>query len=158
MTTGDNSTVQCTGKMGTYDNDYFNTHACAWCYFFLFPNKNIVPSYGNYLTVVSNSTSFPIDTHLKTDTKNASSLRRVCSTLDKDECDMWKICCNAAVECCNIQMNTIRTATNTSCPMTWDGYACWEGGTPGTNSYLACPSYLQYAIPSRMFRFVSFWC
>ncbi|XP_060563733.1 calcitonin gene-related peptide type 1 receptor-like isoform X2 [Ruditapes philippinarum] len=147
---GTNITGRCKGKMGIYEKDYFNRNACAWCYFYLFRRNNFIPLYGDYLTVMTNGSKYPIGTQLIANPHNSTLRRQVCSTLDGDECDIWTICCNDARACCERQLAEGYRSVNTSCPLVWDGYACWDGGTPGKNSYLSCPTYLPYSIPTKM--------
>lgn len=147
---GDNLTDRCRGKMGAYEKEYFKKNACAWCYFYLFPSHNFVPLYGEYLTVLRNGTSFPVGTRLIADPNNDTAKRTICSTLQGDECDMWTHCCNAASDCCDKQLKENINLINNTCQTTWDGYACWDGGTAGKSSYLNCPTYLRFSIPTRM--------
>lgn len=144
--------------MGTYYKDYFNKNACAWCYFFLFPGNNFVPLYGEYLAVIRNGSSFPVGTRLIADPQNDTTKSTICSTLQGDECDMWTLCCNAAKNCCNKQLKEKYKVTNSSCRITWDGYACWDGGTPGKNSLLNCPNYLRYSIPTSKYILLIYVC
>ncbi|XP_053374642.1 calcitonin gene-related peptide type 1 receptor-like [Mercenaria mercenaria] len=147
---GDNLMGRCRGKMGIYDKQYFNKNSCAWCYFFLFQGNNFIPTYSDYLTVLKNGSTYPVGTQLIADPYNSTTRQSVCSTLQGDECDMWTHCCNAARACCDKQLQEHYRTDNTSCPVTWDGYACWDGGTAGLNSYLNCPNYLRFSIPTKM--------
>ncbi|KAL4222520.1 hypothetical protein ACF0H5_018559 [Mactra antiquata] len=136
--------------MGTFHKNIFKLNACAWCYYYLMLQRaSLFPTNGPYLVVASNASSLPLGYKVLADYKNNTSVQTICSTLDASECDSWIACCRSASACCDKQIDLDISSSNKSCSTTWDGYACWDGSTPGTNNYLSCPSFLPYSIPTR---------
>ena len=130
----------------------FNHHSCAYCYFFLFQGYPLFPNGWHSLTVIKNRTHFPLGYRLVADAENSTSREAVCSTLTEDECQRWRLCCTAARRCCAKQLSITgsgsATHRNDTCAATWDGYGCWDPGEPGMNSYLSCPTYIQFSVPT----------
>lgn len=144
-----NNQPLCRWKLGQHSSDDFNLNSCSWCYFFLFPRKGLLPFETKYLQVMLNGSVFPKGTILLADINNITARSQVCSTLSESECAMWKMCCESARECCRRQIAEISPdAVGDTCQSTWDGYACWEGGTPGTKSYKSCPTFLKFSVPT----------
>ena len=142
----------CRSKLATLPPDDFNLNSCAWCYYFLFRMKGLFPYRVHYIEVKLNGSAFPRGTILLADINNSTARDLVCMTLNEDECEMWKLCCSSARECCRRQIQEPSAdVINTSCRSTWDGFACWEGGTLGTNSYKSCPTYLKFSVPTSKF-------
>lgn len=139
----------CRWRMGGFSPDNFNLNSCSWCYYFLFPTKGLFPFGIQYLQVMLNGSVYPKGTMLLADVNNVTAREQVCSTLNDDECEMWKLCCDAARDCCRRQIRDYTDdVINVSCRSTWDGFACWEDGKPGTNSYQSCPTFLQFSVPT----------
>ena len=66
-----------------------------------------------------------------------------------DECERWKQCCEAALECCDTQLGTAHvTGDGRHCLRTWDGFGCWQDTAPNSHVYNPCPSFIQHAMPS----------
>lgn len=140
----------CSWKQGTFHEKDFYLNACAWCYLYLFPVNGLFPQYGQYLISVSNNSRFSQGTLLLADAQNVTAREKVCKSLSGDECELWGYCCDAGRECCKRQISAKSDVKNmTSCGITWDGYSCWNIGTPGERSYQSCPSYLQFSMPTR---------
>ena len=103
------------------------------------------------LVVTGNGTQFTVGTSLVSDADNATTRTAVCSTLsDEDDCKRWRLCCDAARACCAKQITMAGNADvgNSTCKKTWDGFGCWDPGEPGTNSYLPCPTFLKFSVPT----------
>ncbi|XP_052251958.1 calcitonin gene-related peptide type 1 receptor-like isoform X2 [Dreissena polymorpha] len=151
--TSNNTSDTCSWRWGIFTPDDFYLNSCSWCYFYLFPGKNLYPFRDKYLLLRVNHSGWSPGNTFLADANNATSRGLVCSTLTEDQCNVWTMCCNDGRKCCARQLEKQRDATytnvTTSCGVTWDGYLCWDGGTPGTNSYLSCPSYLKYSVPTR---------
>ena len=136
----------CRSKFGVYSEEAFNIHACVWCYHFIFPGHAYVPyPSGLHLVMKTNHTQT-----VQPDTRDKSSMSSICSTLNEDECDRWLRCCQDASNCCarHSSFFDANIDVNHTCPPTWDGYGCWDAGTPGQTSEIACPSFLEHAVPT----------
>lgn len=140
----------CQSKFGFFHPDEFNLHACSWCYFFLYPDRIFKPYPHNHYLIRtmdhSNSSRYQM---VAPDINNETSVSIVCSTLNSDECNRWKLCCSLSRTCCRRQLQSTHEYVNSTCPMTWDGFSCWEEGVPGQNSHVSCPIFLPYAVPTR---------
>ncbi|KAH3718960.1 hypothetical protein DPMN_061788 [Dreissena polymorpha] len=134
----------CRSKFGVYEVADYNIHACAWCYFFLFPERDYKPNPLTHTLEIQTNGS-----RVYPDINNKSATGEICATLSSDECDKWRLCCLASRDCCTRQLMSSAVDDNTSCPTTWDGYGCWDAGEPGTTSYISCPNFLQYSVPTR---------
>lgn len=137
--------TQCRSKFGAYQPRDFDLHACVWCYFFLYPEYAFKPHpYQHYLVSTTNSSYIKA----QADITNTSSINIICSSLTADECDRWKLCCEVARDCCRRQQKAHDVKANNTCQATWDGFGCWDSGTPGHTSHISCPNFLQFAIPT----------
>lgn len=142
----------CRSKLGVFPQETFNYHACSWCYYYLFKGKDLplFPDPFQTLTVIVNGTRFKLGTTLIPDAENITTQNAVCSTLSEDDCQRWQLCCAAGKRCCTRQLHaqTHVTSGNTSCGPTWDGFGCWDSGEPGKNSYISCPTFLRFSVPT----------
>ncbi|XP_045169211.2 calcitonin gene-related peptide type 1 receptor-like isoform X1 [Mercenaria mercenaria] len=141
---------QCRSKFGIFTPEDFDLHACVWCYYFLYPEYVFKPHpYQHYLVLFTNSSQYPIYSKVRADIHNTTSVNIICSSLTSDECDRWKLCCETSHDCCRRQQNTHSVNLNETCSPTWDGYGCWDQGTPGQTSHISCPVFLQFAVPTK---------
>ncbi|XP_053373348.1 calcitonin gene-related peptide type 1 receptor-like [Mercenaria mercenaria] len=140
----------CRSKFGIFKQGDFYFHACAWCYYFLFPNGNLKPHTNNRdLVSKANGSSYNNGENIVPDIDNSTAVEIICSTLTTDECNRWISCCSAGRKCCKHQLSSRADDVNETCASTWDGYACWDSGTPGRTSTVPCPDFLQYSVPTR---------
>ncbi|ESP04967.1 hypothetical protein LOTGIDRAFT_109332, partial [Lottia gigantea] len=127
----------------------YNDFTCAWCHFYLFQRKSFAPSLKvPFLMATMNGSTWTRGRLVKPDPTNRTSVNMICESLNSDECDRWKMCCQSARECCRDQI-AHPPVTNSTCIGTWDGYGCWRDANPDTENYLSCPNFLQYSIPTR---------
>ena len=143
----------CRNKYRMQKPEDFRLYTCAWCYFFLFQSKVLLPNFKSfYLTANVNGSLFAKGDILLPDLNNDTMTSIICSTLTSAQCDRWKMCCFSAEECCKEQTSAPESQNGT-CKRTWDGYGCWKDTSPGIFSQLSCPSFLQYSVPTRTLQF-----
>lgn len=140
----------CRSKFGVFTPDNFDLHACAWCYFFLYPGYKLKPHpLGHYLINQVNQSNYAQTYQIVIpDITNETSVKLICSSLNSDECERWKLCCTMAADCCQTQLEASNSDVNSSCPVTWDGFGCWQEGTPGEISRISCPLFLPFSVPT----------
>ena len=148
--------VKCRDRNGYLDMVSFRLSTCATCYGYLFPMGKELKTYQHWLVSV-NGSIHPHLTMLIPDIHNASLKYEVCRTLNKDECIRWTECCEEAEVCCQRQQDeTSRTSLAAGvtaddppglCPATWDGYGCWGNTEAGSSVSIACPGFIQHALP-----------
>ena len=94
------------------------------------------------------------------DVENSTSVKAVCATLTKDECDNWLSCCAAARVCCSRQISLpaaaaaessseLNGSTTPWCSRTWDGFSCFDDTPPSSVAVVPCPTFMQLADTSR---------
>ncbi|XP_046573928.1 calcitonin gene-related peptide type 1 receptor-like [Haliotis rubra] len=139
----------CRHKFGMRPPDEFRLYSCAWCYFHVSRSLKLTANLRTpYLEARVNGSTFSKGSLLIPDVKNATCRSMICETLTPDLCDRWSMCCHHAEDCCRRQIEA-PLHTNTTCHRTWDGYGCWDDTAPGTTTFLSCPSFLEYAVPTR---------
>ena len=139
----------CRSKLGAFEKTDFELHACAWCYLYLFPGHAFMP----HMTILTDFKLVSKDNVSQSvipDIHNQTSVNKICSELTNDECERWRFCCQSANDCCTQQLSARVDDVMVNCPATWDGYGCWTRGTPGVISQIACPTFLQYSVPTSM--------
>ncbi|ELU14839.1 hypothetical protein CAPTEDRAFT_128185 [Capitella teleta] len=132
----------CRSRDGVFTAQVFAYHACAACYGYLFHSKADWYPHKSELLNRLNGESRVADIH------NVTIRQSVCSDLHRDQCLQWGACCVAAEVCCQEQLLTNSTDGGTSCPATWDGYACWPATPQGLTASQSCPTYIRHGLPS----------
>ncbi|ESP04966.1 hypothetical protein LOTGIDRAFT_156213 [Lottia gigantea] len=139
----------CRYKLREYSVPDYNDFTCGWCHFYLFQRKSFAPSSQvPFLMATVNGSTWTRGRLVKPDPTNKTSVNIICESLNSDECDRWKMCCQSARECCRDQI-AHPPVTNSTCAGTWDGYGCWRDANPDTENYLSCPNFLQHTNPTK---------
>ncbi|KAL3831826.1 hypothetical protein ACJMK2_023528 [Sinanodonta woodiana] len=141
----------CRDRYGLFPPDMFKLITCSMCYSYLFRLK------GHLTTNLTSPTElvpktpqgpYPQGTCIKADVDNNDAVNSVCSTLSSEDCTRWTRCCEAAVRCCDRQLNEPpRNTTELFCPRTWDGFGCFGDTDASQKVYIHCPLYVEYASP-----------
>ena len=145
---------QCRYWDGYADVRTYTLTTCAYCYKYLFHEGTELVPCGTYLVSI-NGTVFSHMTFLQPDITNTSAVVQICKTLSTEtSCNQWLDCCNAAEMCCRTQLEDASSAdigrekTRDYCPITWDGFACWQRTEAGSSIQQSCPGYIPHAMPS----------
>ena len=137
----------CRSMHGLHDTvEEFSLHAYGMCYKYLFFQKPIT-LYRDYDPILIVDMAQGVFLQLSQDYKNMTSREQVCSTLSRDQCRQWISCCQAADACCNRQ-RSFPVGSNSSCPMIWDGWSCFDNAPPSSTNYQNCPVLLAVCFPN----------
>lgn len=153
LTTAKNGPPKCRYWDGYVDVDTYKLTTCAHCYKYLFHEGTELMPYGTYL-VSMNGTIFSHMTFIEPDVTNKTTIVQICKTLPtKTSCNQWLECCLEAEKCCRLQLADVPSTVigydqSRDCPVTWDGFACWERTKAGSSVQQSCPGYIPHAMPS----------
>ncbi|XP_064613927.1 calcitonin gene-related peptide type 1 receptor-like isoform X2 [Liolophura sinensis] len=152
------TTMLCRDRFGLFKVDTYKLLTCSMCYAYLFPNSSElhVDWAGTpFRLTAMNGSKFAPGTLYAPDIQNVSIRSLICSTLEDIECSNWIMCCQDAINCCERQIAIAKLSGNANssspgvtpksanCPMTWDGYACWDSASPGTQLSQSCPAFID---------------
>ena len=143
----------CNDRYGSVPEDTFNHRSGAMCYAYLFQSQKPLLPVGDQMdSLVPNP---HLETHeydeissaLHPDIRNQTTTDMICTTLSEVECEQWKSCCHAALNCCRRQLDTLTAVPDGYCSRQWDGWTCWEDTPPDTDAYGTCPGFVKGFLP-----------
>ena len=142
--------MKCRDSHGNFSVSVYNILTCSLCYTYLFPNSDFKSV--DHMTVqpgliAHNGVAY------QPNVNETQTLEPMCSNLGDGDCDRWKDCCYAAIKCCEKQATHRRTndSRKSSCPSTWDGWACFDDAKNGTTVKTSCPLFIKYGSLEGMF-------